>query len=295
MTIETEFAGRILFDETLELGEGPSYDPDTGTAWWFNILGRQLHSLHLDSGRHEVHALPFLGSVLARVDAAHQVVASDEGLFLRHRADGRFEKLLTIEDNPANRSNDGRVHQSGALWIGTMGRKAEDKAGAIYHVARGKVTRLVNGVTIPNAICFSPDGATGYYSDTMANCLYKLALDPATGLPTAAPVLLAEEGQAEGGFDGAVCDARGRLWVARWGAGAVDVYDTDSGKRLERHRLPASQTSCPAFIGAKADRLLVTSAYDGMDAAAREKDPNAGKTFELGRPVEGRLEPAYLI
>ena len=191
MTIETEFAGRILFDETLELGEGPSYDPDTGTAWWFNILGRQLHSLHLDSGRHEVHALPFLGSVLARVDAAHQVVASDEGLFLRHRADGRFEKLLTIEDNPANRSNDGRVHQSGALWIGTMGRKAEDKAGAIYHVARGKVTRLVNGVTIPNAICFSPDGATGYYSDTMANCLYKLALDPATGLPTAAPVLRA--------------------------------------------------------------------------------------------------------
>ena len=83
--------------------------------------------------------------------------------------------------------------------------------------------------------------------------------------------------------------------MARWGAGAVDVYDTDSGKRLERHRLPASQTSCPAFIGAKADRLLVTSAYEGMDAAAREKDPNAGKTFELGRPVEGRLEPAYLI
>ncbi|OLP58815.1 gluconolaconase [Xaviernesmea oryzae] len=295
MTTETEFAGRVLFDQALELGEGPSYDPDTGTAWWFNILGRELHSLHLDSGKHEIQSLPFLGSVLARVDGERQVVASDQGLFLRHRADGRFEKLLTIEDNPNNRSNDGRVHQSGALWIGTMGRKAAEKAGSIYHVARGKVTRLIPGVTIPNAICFAPDGATAYYSDTMANRLYKVALDPATGLPTAEPELLAEEGQAQGGFDGAVCDAQGRLWIARWGAGAVDVYDPESGQRLERHRLPASQTSCPAFIGAKADRLLVTSAYEGMDAAARQADPHAGQTFELGRPVEGRFEPAYIV
>jgi sugar lactone lactonase YvrE len=36
-------------------------------------------------------------------------------------------------------------------------------------VARGKVTTLLfPDITIPNAICFSPDGAIAYFTDTMA-------------------------------------------------------------------------------------------------------------------------------
>ena len=55
---------------------------------------------------------------------------------------------------------------SGALWIGTMGRKAEKGAGAIYHFGGGELRRLYASVSIPNAICFSPDGATAYFTDT---------------------------------------------------------------------------------------------------------------------------------
>jgi sugar lactone lactonase YvrE len=58
--------------------------------------------------------------------------------------------------------------QSGALWIGTMGKKCRKTgAGAIYHVARGTVTLLFPDITIPNAICFSPDGAAAYFTDTV--------------------------------------------------------------------------------------------------------------------------------
>ena len=50
-----------------------------------------------------------------------------------------------------------------------MGRKAEAGAGAIYALHRGEISRLFAGVTIPNAICFSPDGAIGYFADTAKN------------------------------------------------------------------------------------------------------------------------------
>ena len=77
-------------------------------------------------------------------------------------------------DNAATRSNDGRVHPSGALWIGTMGRKAEKGAGAIYHFGGGELRRLYAGISIPNAICFSPDGATAYFTDTREAILYRV-------------------------------------------------------------------------------------------------------------------------
>ncbi|MCD7111066.1 SMP-30/gluconolactonase/LRE family protein [Rhizobium sp. DKSPLA3] len=285
---------KIVSDNPSELGEGPVYDPSTGTVWWFNIVGRELHGLHLDSQAKSVQPLNFLASVMALVDGERQLIASDQGLFLRDAETGAFETYAEIEDKPGNRTNDGRVHASGALWISTMGRSAETNAGAIYHVARGKVTRIVGDITIPNGICFSPDGRIGYYSDTALNRFMRVALDPATGLPVGEPALMVEEPESEGGFDGAVCDAEGLIWAARWGASAIDVYSPE-GKRLARHSVPVSQPSCPAFVGRSADRVLFTSAWQGLDEAKRSKDPDAGKTFLLDIDVKGRFEPVYVL
>jgi len=288
------FSGRTLSDLTLELGEGPTFDPATGTAWWFNIKGRELHELHLESGRKTLHVLPFMGSVLAVIDPLRQLIASDRGLFIRDTKTGELTAYAALESNPNNRSNDGRVHPSGSLWVSTMGRKAEKEAGAIYHVAKGVVTRLYGGVSIPNGICFSPDGSIGYFVDSAINHIMRVDLDPATGLPTGEATVFSDQSGNPGDVDGSVCDADGLIWNARWGQGAVDVYKPD-GSWVARHAVPATQSSCPAFIGAKADRLLVTSAWQDMDDAARKADPNAGKTFELGVTVKGRFEPAYTL
>ncbi|MBP1883114.1 SMP-30/gluconolactonase/LRE family protein [Sinorhizobium mexicanum] len=294
MTDPVPFSGRVLCDFGSELGEGPTFDPGSGTAWWFNITGRELHELHVESGRKTVHTLPFLGSVLAVIDPARQLIASDQGLFLRDTETGKLSLFTTLEDKPVNRSNDGRVHPSGALWIGTMGRKAERNSGAIYHVAGNRVTKLYSNISIPNAICFSPDGATAYFTDSVVNRLMRVDIDPATALPIGDAVILSDESTSPGDVDGAVCDADGLIWNARWGASSVDVYKPD-GQRIARYAVPATQPSCPAFIGAKADRLLITSASQGLDEAARAADPDAGKTFDLGIEVKGRFEPAFLL
>ncbi|MEB2846894.1 SMP-30/gluconolactonase/LRE family protein [Rhizobiales bacterium RZME27] len=289
------FKGTVLSSATSELGEGPTFDPHAAKAWWFNIVGQELHELDTVSGETRVHPLPFMGSVLARIDAGRQLIASDKGLFIRDTVSGEFAHYVDLEaDKPGNRSNDGRVHQSGALWIGTMGRKAEDGAGAIYHVAKGQVTKLFDNISITNAICFSPDGTIGYFVDTKVNQLMQVALDAATGLPTGQPSVLIDNKGEPGGMDGAVCDAEGKIWNARWGAGLLDCYAPD-GTLLGRYEVPVKQPSCPAFFGENADRLLTTSAWQGMDENARKTDAKAGNLVDLGISVRGRFEPDYLL
>jgi sugar lactone lactonase len=163
------------------------------------------------------------------------------------------------------------------------------KLGAIYALHRGEISRLFPGVTIPNAICFSVDGALGYFADTAENVLFRVPLDSRTGLPCGAPEALIRHG-GDGGLDGAVVDANGLIWNAQWGGGCVDVY-SPQGKHLRCLRIPARQSSCPAFVGRDLSRLLVTSAWQGMNEAARAADPEHGRTFVLDVSARGRAEP----
>ncbi len=279
-----------LSDERCRLGEGPAYDAATDTAWWFDILERRLFEARLGTGEIVAHPLPFRASALAALDDDRQVVAAEDGIYIRSIADGRLTLLAPLEaEKTANRSNDARVHPSGAYWIGTMGLQAENGLGAIYALHDGEIRRLYADITIPNAICFSPDGGVGYFADTRRNVLYRVALDPATGLPIDAPQALYHQ-VGEGSLDGAVVDSEGLIWCARWGAGCVDAY-TGDGERVRSVRTPARQTSCPVFVGAGFDRLLVTSAFVGMDTAALAADPEHGRTFLVDVGATGRPEP----
>jgi sugar lactone lactonase len=280
----------VLCDERCHLGEGPTYDPATDTAWWFDILERRLFEVQLGSGRTAVHSLAVMGSALGRIDAQRQLLVADDGLYIRELADGLMTLYRPLEaDNAATRSNDARVHPSGTFWIGTMGRNAEPGLGAIYALHRGELSRLYDRVTIPNAICFSPDGTVGYFADTHENVLYRVELDPATGLPRGAPAALVSR-LARGGIDGAVVDVDGLIWNARWGGGCVDVY-SPQGEHLRRLPVPARQSSCPAFVGQDFSRLLVTSAWQGMTEEAKHADPGHGRTFVLDVAARGRAEP----
>jgi sugar lactone lactonase YvrE len=279
-----------LSAERCHLGEGPTYDATTDTAWWFDILEKRLFEANVASGRLKVHALGKMASALARIDAQRQLIIAEDGLYIRHVTDGRMELFAALEaDNPVTRSNDARVHPSGTLWLGTMGRKAEPRAGAIYALHQGRISRLFPGITIPNAICFSPDGKVGYFADTAANIMHRVPLDAATGLPVRESVPFIRH-KGVGGLDGAVVDADGLIWNARWGGGCVDVYDTN-GRSLRSLRAPARQSSCPAFVGRDFSRLLVTSAWQGMDESARAADPEHGRTFILDAGAHGRAEP----
>src|SRR6266545_6049222 len=117
----------VLCGERCHLGEGPTYDASTDTAWWFDIVERRLFETQLDTGRTTVHSLDVMGSALGRIDAHRQLLVADDGLYIREPADRRMTLYRPLEaDNAATRSNDARVHPSGTFWIG---RSEERRVG----------------------------------------------------------------------------------------------------------------------------------------------------------------------
>jgi sugar lactone lactonase YvrE len=287
--------GSALSDVVSELGEGPSYDAVSNTLFWFDIVGKKLLAHSFERNTTTTHELGQMASAVAFIDDQRQLILTETGLHIRSVGTGKLSPHVAVEaENSATRSNDARVHPCGAFWFSTMGKNGEKAAGSIYWYFKGETRLLYPGITIPNSICFSVDGATAYYADTRENLLFRVDCDPKTGLPVGEPTVFFDQSGGEGGLDGSVIDADGMLWNARWGGSSIDAYSSE-GKRIRSVTVPALQPSCPAFVGRDASRIAVTSAWAGMDEDARAADPLAGKTLILDLPVKGRLDPRILI
>lgn len=285
----------ILSQTQCTLGEGPSFDRRTNTAYWFDIVASNLHAFDFSTRKETTHTLPFMASALFAIDDARQLILSEHGLHIRDRSTGVLTLHCPIEaDDLITRSNDARAHPCGAIWLGTMAKDGRSDAGKFYHFFKGKLTVLFEPAQTPNSICFSPDGASAYYVDTPTHKMMRVAIDPLTALPVGQPVLHYQH-NGEGWIDGSVCDALGNIWNARWGAAEVACI-SPQGKVVEIISLPgALQTSCPAFVGLNCDQLIVTSAQINLDEKALKSAPHSGKTFLIEGPFLGRPEPDVLI
>lgn len=279
----------MIFDDTnCLLGEGPLWHPERAELYWFDIYARCLHR------KGQSWRFPFLVSAAGWVDRDTLLIASDHAL---HRFDilsGAHEPVAPLEaDNPVTRSNDGRADPQGGFWIGTMGKAAEPGAGAIWRYWRGEVRRLFAPMSIPNAICFAPDGTTGYFSDTASQIIHRVRLDR-DGWPVGSPQVHIDLRGTDLWPDGAVVAADGTLWNAQWGAARVAVYDL-GGHEIAAHPFPARQTSCPAFGGADLTTLFCTSAAAGLDQNHLAQTPDSGRTFASPTTTTGLPEHRVLL
>ncbi|WP_172299428.1 SMP-30/gluconolactonase/LRE family protein [Pseudoruegeria sp. HB172150] len=270
-----------------ELGEGPLWHPERNQLFWFDILGKQL----MTRVNGEPRRWQFDEHVTAAgwVDTDTLLIASETRLFSFDLEYGDEQDLCPLEaDDDGTRSNDGRADRQGGFWIGTMGKSAESGRGTIYRYHKNELRKLVEGITIPNAICFSPDGGLAYYACSRAKKVFTLELDD-DGWPKAEAKLFLDlnpEGLAP---DGAVTDSHGNFWNAQWGAFRVAGYNPE-GKLLRTFEFPAKHTSCPALGGSGLSTLFCTSALEGLDPeeAARAE---SGMTFSLQTELKGLPEP----
>lgn len=274
-----------------ELGEGSIAHPDRQTLLWFDILGRRLFERPFGGGGTREHELEVLPSAAALVDRQQILIATETDLRLLDLDKGTAQPLHPfLAGEPHLRSNDGRVHPSGAFWISSMGKQAEPQAGAIWWFRSGTLRLLFERITIPNAICFAEQGRVAYFSDSDRRIVWRVSVDPASGLPQGEPAVFRQYEQDDGSPDGAVVDAEGHVWIAAWGASAVDAWNAD-GTQFDRCRLPVSQPTCPAFFGPELDEIAVTSSREKMRAEALAAEPLAGSVLKLRRKVHGVREP----
>lgn len=280
----------VFDNRRCELGEGPLWHPKRSQLYWFDIIGKRLMTAGAD-GPQEWH-FAHMVSAAGWVSAKELLIASEVALFRFNLESGtRRDMVLLDANNSVTRPNDGRADPYGGFWIGTMGKKAEKGAGAIWRYYRGTLRRLYGGISIPNSISFPPGGQVAHFTDSADGRVMRVALD-ADGWPIGEPAVYLDFTGQDGEPDGAVCDAEGRFWVALWGAGRVACYAPD-GALVQSISFDAPHTSCPAFGGPDMTTLYCTTALEGMDPAARTAHPRAGMTFAAADVARG--QPEYQV
>lgn len=272
-----------------QLGEGAFWHPERQQFFWFDILGRRLLSQDAE-GQPLEWGLDRIASAAGWIDRDRLLIATERGLAVLSLADGALTDIAAVEaDRPDTRSNDGRADRQGGFWFGTMGNKGESGAGALYRFYRGEVRKLRDAITIPNSICFSPNGGTVHYSDTDCGIVWRQGLD-GDGWPIGERQIYLDLSGQGWSPDGAVIDAESGFCCAIWGQGAVMRFDRD-GQRTHVWDVGAQHSSCPAFGGPHMSDLLVTTAWDGIE----NPDAAQGRTYRLATDLTGLPEPRVIL
>jgi sugar lactone lactonase YvrE len=275
------------------LGEGPLWHPERHQLLWCDITAGRLLSREDDAARE--WAFPVNVSAMGWIDRDRLLVASEVALHEFDISDGASRIVAPLDANNTNtRSNDGRADPWGGFWIGTMGKAAEPGAGAIWRYWRGEVRQMYPGITIPNAISFTPGGRYAHFADSAQGKVWRVALSATDGWPEGEPEVFLDFAGRDGVPDGAVVDAEGYLWLAVWGEGCVAVHDAN-GQEIRRIPVPAPHTTCPAFGGPGLATLYVTSARQGLSDRALMDAPLSGQTFAIQTDAVGQPEHQVLL
>lgn len=275
------------------LGEGPCWDAARGRLYWLDIHGRLIEWLSPSDGRIGLWTLERRASAMAPRADGTLLLATEAGLAVFDPDAGRLDQRHDMEAHlPGNRSNDGNTDRQGRFWISTMDDAETHASGSVYRVdADWTVTRMIEGLSIPNTLVTSPDGRILYVAESRAARIDAWDLDPESGEISNRRLFVAVE---EPGIapDGSAVDAEGCLWNAQWGGARVVRYRPD-GSIDQIVPLPVSQPTSCCFGGPGLDTLYVTSARVGLSEEDLAAEPLAGSLFALSPGVRGAPQALF--
>ena len=146
---------------------------------------------------------------------------------------------------------------------------------------------------MPNLTCFTPDGSTVYFADSALNLVWRVELNPQTGLPISErKVFVSSDSNVI--TNGAIVDSQENAWIALWGTSKVAAYRPDGSLLTELH-VSASQVSCPAFGDANCSELRVTTAWTNLDETFRSSQPSTGCVLKFSSAHVGQIEAMYKL
>ena len=157
------------------LGEGP-FSPDGKTLYWFDILEGRAYQMVLSDGslqsRDMDHFLCCGGS--CGNDAL--LAAGETGIGFYDRT---FKSLRNLFHPPFDpellRFNDGKIAPDGSFWAGSMSFEGDRPIGGLFRFT-DTVSCILDGMTIPNGLGWSPDGTSMYITDSGRAVIEKVGL-----------------------------------------------------------------------------------------------------------------------
>lgn len=259
----------------VRVGEGPHWSPGTQTLHWVDILAGSIHTSDVTTGRTSTLTVPTLVGAAVPRRVGGFVAATAEG-FATIDPSGMLDTRVALLPD-GMRMNDAKCDSHGQLWAGSTAMDFRAGEGRLHVLLPDWSTRVVlDGLTLPNGLGWSPDGRTFYLIDTIAGELCAFDTNPDDAVLAHRRLLYAFPADL-GLPDGLTVDSAGCIWVALWGGSRV-VRISPDGDLLTGIEMPVRQPSSCTFGGKALDTLYVTSAREGLDLTARDLD---GSVFAL--------------
>jgi gluconolactonase len=243
------------FDST----EGPAFDR-SGNLFFVNWLSSQILKRTPDG---EVSEFFNTGGIPAGL-AFHpdgSLWVADEGDdihgILRITPDGAGAVVVnSYNGSPLNGANDLVFDRNGLLYFSDpWGSNAETLIGGFYrYYPDGRLEQIDSGLAFPNGVALNRDESAVYLAETYRNRILRYPIDSDGGI---GPAEHWADTALPSGPDGMAFDAEGRLFVAHYGAGQIDVHDPN-GNLVDAIAVPGTSPTNVAFGGPDRNHLVVT-------------------------------------
>ena len=267
--------------EPSQLGEGIFHAVETGMLYWVDIKKGVVHTRDA-GGLHRVIETPGPVSFVFPTGPARLMLGLKDGVY--QAVDGKFLPLARLELPAEHRLNDGKCDPRGRIWVGTICTAEEPSdTAALYLLQDHELHEVEGGYTNANGKTWSPDGRIMYHADTSRGMIWQYDYELETGEISNKRAFVRVE---DGSPDGLCSDSQGRVLAALYGGSGVAVF-SQRGDLVEKVDLPVPNVTSCCFGGADLRTLYITTAYDGMEPAEREKHPLAGQVFQARMEVAG--------
>ncbi len=278
------------------LGEGARWDDRRQELLRVDILAGRVYrdTVDDDGGLTPVRVYEVPGTVgaIAPIEGDDGwLLAAGQG-FVYLAPDGPLRAIVEVAPVGA-RMNDGACDPQGRFWAGSMADDHHTGGGALHRLGpTGQTEQILDGLTIPNGIGWSPDGGTMYMVDSGPRIVYAFEFDAFRGTISGGTALITVPDDF-GAPDGLTVDAAGDLWIAIYGGGRVNRYAPDGSQRAVVP-VPAQQTTSCAFGGVEMNRLYVTTGTEGWTDARRRTEPAAGLVYRTDTHATGRPATRFI-
>jgi len=283
---------QLVSGEADLLGESPVWDPRERVLYWVDGVSRLIRSHDPATGAFRSWKTPSMVGSVALGEGKTLVAGLADGIYQLDLETGAFTPLFIPDPDPKVRFNDGKNDRFGRFLCGTMGVHA-DPLGKLWRVDRsGRSEVFATGIRIFNSLCFSPDGKTMYFADSLDRTIRAFSYGPGD-TPVGDPRMLADTNPWDSGPDGATVDADGCIWVCLVQVGKIARF-TPTGKLDRLIDAPTDMPSCIAFGGDDLSTLYVTSIKDSGSGRAISRHPQGGCLFAIeGLGVRGLPEARF--
>ena len=275
-----------IVDYLGELPECPTWDADTQSLFWTDILKKQIHRYQLHTGQKNIFHFDEEVGCFALRECGGFIVAMRSGIWLT-APDGTLTQKVC--DNPNNpqlaRFNDGGTDWLGRFYAGTYWAPRDYNGALLGRVDAALKTTVVQcNILGANGLAFSADKQWMYTSDTPNHVIYRTPLDED-----------GEPGQRQtwktfphgnGRPDGAAMDVEGCYWSALFDGWRIARF-SPQGDVLEEYALPVRCPTMVCFGGKDMKTLFITTTRENMTAEEINERPLSGAIFTLQVAVAG--------